>query len=113
MREIPLTKGKIALVSDEDYERVAAFRWCASNESRGTKWYAIRWTRNAEGKQVKVRMHRFIMADALALAESGAVVDHLNHDPLDNRRENLEVISQEENMRRSPGWRKKPEDIFL
>lgn len=29
MKEIPLTKGYVALVSDEDYERVAQFKWHA------------------------------------------------------------------------------------
>ncbi len=101
----------VALVSAEDFERVNAFKWYASLESRGKKYYAIRKYR-ANGKHIKIRMHRFIM-DLPTGFDDPRVVDHLNHNPLDNRRENLEVITQEENMRRSPGWNKKVEEPSL
>jgi len=51
MREITLTKGYKALVDDEDFERVNAHEWCASEKRRadGTLWnvYAIRQVRVA------------------------------------------------------------------
>lgn len=103
--EVPLTQGLVAKVSPEDLERVSQFKWYASFESRGTKFYAIRRIR-VNGKQVKIRMHRFIMGLGTGF-EDERVVDHINHDSLDNRRENLEIISQDENMRRSNGWKKK------
>lgn len=105
MAKIKLTKGLWALVDDEDFERVSAFKWCASLESRGTKHYAIRWIK-IDGKPVKVRMHRFVMDQPPGMVD-GKVVDHLNDDGLDNRKSNLEIITQEENMRRSGGWKKK------
>ena len=41
-------------------------------------------------------MHRFIMG-----AENTQLqVDHKNHQTLDNRRENLEVVTHEENQKR-------------
>jgi hypothetical protein len=111
VKEIKLTKGMVAIVDDADFERVSAFKWCASNESRGTKWYAVRWDCSFNPKR-KIRMHRFIM-DVPPGTVDGRVVDHLNHDGLDNRRENLEIITQEENMRRSPGWKKRIEEPCL
>lgn len=104
LRKIKLTKGKVALVSDEDYEYLSQFRWYASHESRGTKWYAIRWERK-DGKQRKVRMHRVVAERMGILKEPLQVVDHLNHKSLDNRRGNLEATDQNENMHRSPGWK--------
>lgn len=101
VRRIKLTKSRFAKVDAEDFERVNAFKWYASNESRGTKWYAVR-RETVNGKKVKVRMHRFILGIA---RDNPMVVDHLNHDSLDNRKSNLEVVTQTENMHRSPGWR--------
>lgn len=104
MRLIPLSQGKFAMVSDEDFDRVNQYKWYASLESRGTKWYAIRRV-TVNGKRVKIRMHRFIMGLPPG-KEDSRIVDHLSHDSLDNRRENLEVLdSQAENMHRSPGWK--------
>lgn len=103
VREIPLTQGKVAYVSEEDYEKVSQFKWCVSSESRGTKYYAIRWAK-IDGKRTKIRMHRFIMGLGTG-KEDERVVDHKDHNSLNNTRENLEVITQTENMERSPGWK--------
>lgn len=36
MKEIPLTQGYVALVDDEDYDRVSAFKWYAAKSSWGS-----------------------------------------------------------------------------
>ena len=106
-RKIPLSKGMCALVSPEDFELVRQFKWYASRESRGTKYYAIRKI-TENGRRLKIRMHRFVLGLPPGLTDpESRVVDHLNDDGLDNRRENLEIITQEENMNRAPGWKKK------
>ena len=51
-------------------------------------------------------MHRFILGLPIGL-ESDVVVDHINGDSLDNTRENLEIVSQEENMARVETWKRK------
>lgn len=110
MKQIRLSKGLYALVSEQDFDFLNQWTWYASNESRGTKWYAIR-----REKGVKIRMHRVIAERRMnenrylqsMTIPDGHVVDHVNHNSLDNRRENLEVITQVENMKRSPGWKKK------
>lgn len=102
MKKIPLSQGKFALVSDEDFDLFGQLRWCASRESRGTKWYAIRWVK-VDGKQTKIRLHCEIMGRAPKPTD-GLVVHHKDDDGLNCQRENLEVITQSENMRLSRGW---------
>lgn len=102
MKQIRLTKGLYALVDDADYAFLSQWTWCASHESRGTKWYAIR---KENGK--KIRMHRVIAERKYGPIPEGMVVDHTNHNSLDNRSRNLEICTQSENMKRSCGWKKK------
>lgn len=105
MKKIRLSQGLFTLVDAEDFERLNQFKWTASLESRRTKMYAVRW-KEREGKKVKIRMHREVMCIGTG-AEDSRVVDHLDHDSLDNRKCNLEIIDQTTNMKRSPGWKKK------
>lgn len=103
MKQIRLSKGLFALVDDIYFEWLNQWKWCASEESRGTKFYAIR-----RKNGVKIRMHHQIMwENGYAFPKPGFVVDHINHNSLDNRRENLEIVTQTENMNRSRGWKKK------
>lgn len=83
MAEIPLTKGEVAIVDDEDYEDLAKHKWYFAAVG-----YAAR---RKDGKIVY--MHREIMG-----AEKGLVVDHINHDTIDNRKTNLRCCSQSFNM---------------
>lgn len=90
MSEINLTQGKVALVDDDDHERVSVYRWYARLSSHGA-WYAERHV----GEQI-IKMHTFILGVA-----SPTKVDHVNLDGLDNRRHNLRVCSQSQNMANS------------
>jgi hypothetical protein len=87
MKKIKLTQDKWALVDDEDYDRLNEHKWYADKDGND-KFYV---KRNGN-KQKKIRMHREITN-----APKGKVVDHINGNPLDNRKENLRVCSQQEN----------------
>lgn len=91
MRAIILTKGRIATVDDEDFDRVNQFKWCASKRHSGG-YYAIR---RVPGAGLE-RLHNFI------LGVPG--VDHRDGDGLDNRRGNLRAATTVENNR---GFRNK------
>jgi hypothetical protein len=90
MKEIQLTQGKVALVDDLDYERINQFKWHAINNS------GFRATRvmTTDGKQTTINMSRFIMN----CTDTKLFVDHINHNTLDNRRENLRVCTAQENQ---------------
>jgi AP2 domain/HNH endonuclease len=90
MKAIPLTKGFVALVDDEDYETLARYKWCADIKSNTV--YASRRVRGKKG-QAHIRMHRVIMG-----APSALEVDHINHCGIDNRKSNLRICTHQENL---------------
>jgi hypothetical protein len=87
IRFIPLTKGKVAIVDAEDYERLSKYKWHAVNT--GGKFYAYR-CRNKRS----ISMHRIIMGEP-----KGKVVDHIDGNSLNNRRSNLRICTVAENIR--------------
>ncbi len=85
MKEIPLTKGFVALVDDEDFERLSVHRWHMVTA------YAGRKVRNGD-RVGATMMHRELMSPP-----PGMVVDHINGDTLDNRKNNLRVCTPSQN----------------
>ena len=88
MQEIPLTKGYVAIVDDDDYEKVAAFKWCAHVDSKNGKVYAYRNSRS-----VPNCMHRFIMGET----NPKILIDHKNGNGIDNQRHNLRRANSSRN----------------
>ena len=82
LKEIPLTQGKVALVDDEDYERLSAFNWFACFQ-RG-RWYAMRRRGTFRGRQKNEYLHHRVLAKRVGLD-----VDHIDRNGLDCRRSNL------------------------
>ena len=89
-QEIPLTKGYVAIVDDEDFERVAQYNWSASCKKH-TIWDVRRPCPNS---RKNIYLHRFI----LDVTDPKIQVDHRNHNGLDNRRSNLRVTGRAGNV---------------
>lgn len=85
MKTIPLTRGQVASVDDEDYERVNAVKWYAQ-KNRNT-WYAQRGSQTC--RYDFMRMHHFILG-----IPSSVIVDHKDGDGLNNTRANLRISSR-------------------
>lgn len=81
VREVPLSRGMIALVDAADFDAViTAGPWYATLSKQ--TWYAKRDVRKADGGRTMQAMHRLIRP-------TWPLIDHINGDGLDNQRANL------------------------
>lgn len=86
VKEIPLTRGLVALVDDADYLAVMkAGPWRAV--ARGRALYAVAAKRSGQ------YMHRFILGLTKGDGKQG---DHRDNDGLNNQRQNLRFATQRE-----------------
>lgn len=85
--EIVLARGLRCLISTDDIDMIKdkVWGWSATNGVINQK--------TTNGKNRHVKIHRLIMG-----ARIGQVIDHKNGEKLDNRRSNLRIVKQWENM---------------
>jgi hypothetical protein len=83
MNEIVIKDKYIAIISDEDYDRCLKIKWSLTPNKYAQGLF--------EGK--RIMMHHFIFGNP----EDGFVVDHINRNKLDNRRENLRFATDSQN----------------
>jgi hypothetical protein len=86
MKTVPLSKGLFALVDDEDYELVIQYKWHESGR------YAMSWKYGPNGYQKHFSMHRLILG-----VRQGVIIDHINGNEFDNRKENLRICTTAQN----------------
>ena len=86
-REIPLTRGKVALVDDDVYEWASRHNWFLVG-----KGYAARFVRRGRGKRDTLYLHLLVLPPA-----PGTVTDHRNGNRLDCRRSNLRRVTVSQN----------------
>lgn len=78
---VELTRGMHAIIDAQDAARVGLLNWYASPHHRG---FIPLSQVPIGGRSIRVHLHSWIMRPP-----AGIVVDHINHEPLDNRRSNL------------------------
>lgn len=84
MTQLELTKGKYATIDTSDFEFLSKWSWCYSAQG-----YAVAFD---NGKTIY--MHRLLMQPT-----RGMQVDHINTNKIDNRRENLRLVTASQNAR--------------
>ena len=93
MRKIKLTQNQYALVDDEDFDKLNCYKWCASYSKYTHSFYTVRAISIKNGEQKTILMHRIIMDAPRKLQ-----VDHINHNTLDNRKQNLRLCTHRQNI---------------
>lgn len=94
VKEIPLTQNQVALVDDTDFEWLSQWKWYAEWHPDIKGFYAARNFRLHDGGKRLIRMHRLILGLERGDKRQG---DHKNHNTLDNQRENLRIVTNQEN----------------
>lgn len=84
---------KIVLIDKEDVKKIKIFNysWHLNYRDSINNFY-IEASTTKNNKKITYRLHRVITD-----CPKGLVVDHINHNPLDNRKCNLKVCFTEEN----------------
>jgi len=87
MKEIQLTKGKVALVDDEDFERINKRQWHALCN----KGISYACNRNRAGKPI--HMHREVLN-----APPDVLIDHKDRNGLNNQKSDLRYCNTNQNL---------------
>lgn len=86
-RKYGILKTKIDI---EDIDKIKNHHWFSKYDSHTKGFYIRSW--GVPKNEKMIGLHRLIMD-----CQKGMIVDHLNHNPLDNRKSNLRICTIQEN----------------
>lgn len=103
--EVKLTNSdQVALIDHDDLKNVAKYKW---KLEKGYAVTMLNWYEGGKRRGKTTRMHQLIINPA-----EGLVTDHINMDKLDNRKENLRLVTPQQNMWNKKTSRKTPSSIY-
>lgn len=97
MKEIKLTQNQIALIDDDDLEKVSNHNWYS--HKRTNKFYA-----ESTINKKHIHLHRFI----LGVNDSNIIIDHIDGNSLNNQKSNLRLCSFAENQMNKKPYKNAP-----
>lgn len=86
---LQLPCGAVTMFDIEDYDLVVRQSWYLSKNG-----YVYAADRGRGKRRYTITMHSYLMMKPI-----GAVVDHINRNPLDNRKSNLRICTYSDNAR--------------
>ena len=103
MKEIKLTKGYSAKVDDDDYDWLMQYNWHTlergkESNRRRLREHPVARTAIPVAMPDGYNAYRIISMHCLIMdAKPGDIIDHIDGDPLNNRRENLRFVTNQQN----------------
>ncbi len=88
-KELKLIGGRTSFVDSNNYNQLAEMKWWCGGVNKHRYAYTIINSK-------VVLLHRFLMTP-----QKDFEVDHINHNTLDNRKENLRIVTRSQNMMNS------------
>lgn len=85
------------LIDKDDFELVSKGQWLIYNPRKNSNRkdiYQILWTKMINGKKINYEIYQLIMGTKL---KDNIVVDHINTNRFDNRKENLRIVTPQIN----------------
>jgi hypothetical protein len=95
MKEIKLTQNQIALIDDEDYEKISKHKWYARYSNFTKSFYALRNGKISDGIN---NCKSIMMAREIMNTLVDELCDHIDHNTLNNQKYNLRNCTKNGNM---------------
>jgi len=93
-KKIPVGFGKFALVDDTDYDWLNQFMWRVDSQGYVASDWGMSFLCDIPVPDTTTLMSRLILGLEVGDKQEA---DHINHNILDNRRENLRIASRSQN----------------
>src|SRR3990167_5987391 len=87
---LELSRGLKAIIDTDDYERASLYKWHAV-PCAGMRGYKVARVVKTKGGLRKAYLHHFILGTT-------TMIDHINHDCLDNMKSNLRICTASQNQ---------------
>jgi hypothetical protein len=88
------------LIDTADFDKVSNLpgTWYAKYFKSTDSHYVRMYTKISKGNWREISIHRYLFDNP-----NGLVIDHINHNTLDNRRKNLRVLTHSQNLQNRKG----------
>ena len=92
--ESPKYGNKEVIIDAENWDKIKKYRWVVAYAKRMNTFY-VQTKININHKITTLKLHRLIMN----IDNVNLEIDHINHNPLDNREINLRICTHRQNLR--------------